>query len=121
MIKSLTQQGMFTQVSNGSPGSTYYQTGQPMSGQVRYCNNEFEVYDGSIWHKIQGSYASVGLTSTAESAINWALGKMNEENKLQKLSNEHPAVKIAYENMKRAAEQLEITQILSKEEYESTS
>jgi hypothetical protein len=35
---------------------------------------------------------------------------------LEKLSNSHPAVKAAYDNMKRAAEQLKATIILSKDE-----
>ena len=116
MIRGITQQGMFTQVTNGSPSSTFYQTGQPMSGQVRYYNNELEVYDGSIWHRINGSYATVGLLPSAEAAINWALAKMNEEANFKQLSEEHPAVKIAYENMKRAEEQLKVTIHLSKDE-----
>jgi hypothetical protein len=121
MIKGINPQGMFTQVSGGSPSGNYYQTGQPMSGMTRYVSNNLEVYDGSSWQQIGSSYASIGLTANAEAAINWALSKMNEEAELEKLSSEHPAVKAAYDNMKRAAEQLKATIILSKEHDNQTT
>jgi hypothetical protein len=36
------------------------------------------------------------------------------------MADNHPAVKVAYENMKRAAEQLKVTIILSKDEQTTT-
>jgi hypothetical protein len=48
------------------------------------------------------------------------MNKMAEEAALEKLSESHPAVKAAYENMKRAAEQLKATIILSKDEQTTT-
>lgn len=120
MIKGLNSQGRYMTVSGGSPSSTYYQNGQPMSGMTRYCNNNLEVYDGNMWQQIGNSYATVGLTPDAETAINWVLTKMHEEADLKKLSDEHPAVKAAYENFRRAEQQLKATIILSKDE-ETTS
>jgi hemerythrin superfamily protein len=46
--------------------------------------------------------------------------KMAEDAKLEELSKKHPAIKAAYENLKRAEEQLKTTIILSKDE-QSTS
>lgn len=111
---------MFVQVTGGNSGGVYYDTTRASAGMVRYHNNELQVYDGNSWLSISSSYASVGLTSPAESAINWALGKMNEEQTILQYAKDHPAVAAAYENLKRAEEQLKITMILSKDE-ETTS
>lgn len=91
---------------------------------VRYNgnNSSIEVYDGSSWITMStNNYATVGLNSVAQSVINWAMQKMAEEKELEQLTKEHPAVKLAYENMKKAAEQLKTTIILSKDESHSTS
>ena len=91
-----------------------------MVGMVRYHNGTLEVYDGITWLQISGSYATVDLSGDANSAISWTMLKMAEEAQLEKLAAEHPAVKAAYENMKRASEQLKATIILSKDEEQTT-
>ena len=91
-------------------------TNSTMVGMVRYNNYQLEVYDGSVWLAIISGPATIDLSGSANAAITWALAKMSEEVQLERLSAEHPAVKIAYENMKRAAEQLKATIILSKDE-----
>jgi hypothetical protein len=45
---------------------------------------------------------------------------MAEEAELEKMSRSHPSIQAAYDNLKRAAEQLKTTIILSKNE-ETTS
>lgn len=115
MIRGITGQGSLV-VSGGNPGSTYYQTGQTMSGQVRYHNNNLEVYDGSSWHIIQGSYATVALSAEAEIAVKWATDKIREEQTLKGLIQNNPAIRAAYESVLRAEEQLQTTIILSKDE-----
>jgi hypothetical protein len=86
------------------------------SGQVRYHNNVFQVFDGQFWQNLSTNYADIALTNDATAAITWAIKKMSEEAELQRMADSHPAVKAAYENMKRAAEQLKATIILSKDE-----
>ena len=56
-----------------------------------------EVYDGSIWMQINMGTANVGLTSGANSAIDWALRKMSEEAELKARMEKHPGLKQAYE------------------------
>ena len=121
MIRGIQSSGPFLTVVGGDTSGTYYNTTGMSAGMVRYYNNAFEVYDGMSWLQVSGSYASVGLTPSATDAISWAMKKMQEERELEKLSEEHPAVKAAYENMKRAAEQLKTTIILSKEHETTTS
>lgn len=120
MIKGVTATGQHIIVTNGNPGGLYYNTSNMSAGMVRYYNNEFQVYDGAAWLPVMSSYADVSLSHGANTAIEWAMKKMQEERELEQLASEHPAVHAAYENMKKAAEQLKATIILSKE-HDTTS
>lgn len=102
-------------------GQTYYtNTGQPMSGMMRYhSGGKVEVYDGSSWITASGS-ANVTLSPDAERALSWAIQKQREEQELEKLAHNHPAIQAALENLRRAEEQLKTTIILSRDE-ETTS
>ena len=109
-------------VHGGSSFMPYVNMSNHSAGMVRYngSNQSIEVYDGAGWLQIVSNHASIDLSGTANAAITWALAKMSEEAQLERLSAEHPAVKAAYENMKRAAEQLKTTIILSKDEQATT-
>lgn len=115
MINGLTQQGKYMYVHGGYSSNPYVNMSNPSAGMVRFSGSNYEVYDGSVWQVISGSIASVGLQANAEAAIDWALKKMAEEAEAQKLGNDHPAVKIALENLNKAKQQLDATIILSKE------
>jgi len=117
MIKGITQQGSFITVSNGSPSTTYISAGSVGSGMMRYNGNMncIEVNDGNMWKQLESSYATVGLTPEAESILQWARQKRNEELEMTALGKTHPAVKIALENIKKAEQQLKATIILSRE------
>ena len=117
MIKGITQQGSFITVSNGSPSTTYISAGSVGSGMMRYNGNMncIEVNDGNMWKQLESSYATVGLTPEAESILQWARQKRNEELEMTALGKTHPAVKIALENIKKAEQQLKATVILSRE------
>ena len=105
-------------VSNGNPSGPYISNynNKGMVGMVRYNNSQLEVYDGTAWLILASSPTNIELTGSANAAIAWAMSKMAEEAELQRMADSHPAVKAAYENMKRAAEQLKATIILSKDE-----
>ena len=45
----------------------------------------------------------------------------SRQQEIRKMAEDHPAVKIAMENLKRAEEQLQATVILSKEHEQSTT
>ena len=70
------------------------------AGMVRYYNNAFEVYDGMTWIQVPNQYASVGLSSSADIAIDWAMKKMQEERELQQLIDNHIGLRDAYEKFK---------------------
>lgn len=124
MIKSITASGPFLEISGGGPVNTYISPNYNAQGvgNMRFntSNQNIEVFDGSSWQMIAGAFPTVGLDSRAISAINWAMTQMAQEADLQRLAEKHPAVKIAFENMQRAQEQLKATIILSKDEQTTT-
>lgn len=125
MIKGINQGGRYITVSGGTSGSNYINSfsGAQGIGNMRFntSSQNMEVYDGNSWQTLQSSYATVQLDDEAIRAIDWAIAKIQKEISLETLSKEHPAIKAAYENFKRAEEQLETTIILSKEHDKTTS
>lgn len=118
MIKGIIA-GAMIDVQGGGPVPYVYGKidGQGV-GTVLYNtkNQQLEVWDGTAWQQITMSLPTVSLNSSAIEAINWAMTKMAEDAKLEELAKKHPAISAAYENLKRAEEQLKTTIILSKDE-----
>jgi hypothetical protein len=123
MIKGISQSGRYTTVSGGSASTPYFNisystSANMMIGQIRYnpSTHNMEVYDGASWLQIGTSYASVGLTSEAESLLDWAREKRNEESNWKALAEQHPAVADALETLRLAEERVRIMTTLTKEE-----
>lgn len=96
MIKYISGQGPHLQVFSNSPSiNNNYAVGV---GQTRFNASlqQLEVYDGYSWINLTGT-ASVTLTDSANSAISWAIEKMEEEKKLKLLMEKHPGLKESYE------------------------
>jgi hypothetical protein len=123
MIKNIAATGRYVQVSGGGV-STYVNgySGAQGVGNMRYntSNQNMEVFDGSGWITLSMDYASIGLNSEAESLLDWARIKRDEEMMWQSLAKENQAVKIALDNLEQARRQLDITAKLARE-YETTS
>jgi hypothetical protein len=62
----------------------------------------------------------VGLNGEAESLLDWARERRNEEMMWQNLAKDNKAVKIALDNLEQARRQLDITSKLARE-HETTS
>jgi hypothetical protein len=123
MIKGISPQGRYMYVNGGTASSTYISPGAVGAGMVRWNQNMtcFEVNDGNSWKALDMGYASVGLTPEAESLLDWAKIKMQEEQEMKRLAKDHPAVAMALENLNKSQEQLKATIILSKDYEKSTS
>ena len=123
MIKGITQSGRYVTVTNGN-ASTYVNSygGAQGVGNMRYntSNQCMEVFDGSIWVMLNMSHASVGLTGEAESLLDWARQKRDEELVWKSLAENNKAVKIALDNLEQARQQLDITAKLARE-YDTTT
>ena len=124
MIKSITPSGRYITVS-GSNANTYVNgySGAQGVGNMRYntSTQNMEVFDGNTWITLKMDYASVGLNGEAESLLDWARKKRDEELEWQNLAATSEAVKIALDNLEQAKQQLAITAHLAKDINETTS
>ena len=124
MIKDICAIGRYVQVSSGG-ASTYVNgySGLQGVGNMRYntTNQNMEVFDGNSWVMLNMGVASVGLSGEAESLLDWARKKRDEEIMWQSLANENKAVKIALDNLEQARQQLDITAKLAREYEQTTS
>jgi hypothetical protein len=121
MIKGLQGISGVT-VSGGNTTVPYVtaNTGNPMQGMMRVWGSDMQVFDGSMWHNLSTSYATVGLDQDTLDVVHWARKKRDEEMMWQSLAKDNKAVKIALENLEQARQQLDITAKLSRE-YETTN
>ena len=110
MIKGIYNGGRYMQVNNGSPSwpniyNTYNSnTSGPQSftGQLRYNSQtgNMEVFDGNNWQMLNMGFANVGLNYEAESLLDWAARKRQEELEWEALAKDSNAVRIAIEDRK---------------------
>jgi len=103
-------------VVTGGGSLTYVGTNpsNPVQGMLRLNGSNMEVFDGSYWKHLDTS-VSVGLTGAADSAISWAIKRMEEEQQWAELAKENKAVKIALEKLEQARQQLAVTAQLARE------
>jgi len=118
MIKSLTAGAGITINPSYNSWPNFYNTpastGNSLVGQMRYngSGQNIEVYDGSSWITIMGSYPTVELAPHVQAVVNWAQIKMAEEARIKELATKHPAVADAVDAVNKAEEQLKIVATL---------
>jgi hypothetical protein len=122
MLQDITSSSRYVTTYGGSSTLPYVPSNanNPIQGMVRVQNQNMQIFDGSSWINMTQSVGSIGLTSEAESLLDWARKKRDEEMMWQNLANENKAVKIALDNLEQARRQLDITAKLARE-YETTS
>lgn len=100
MIKNISGLGHIT-INGGQATYPYVSPGANGAGMVRYNSNmqQFEINDGNSWLTIAGAHPSIGLSPAAESAINWSIAKMAEEQRITELAQKYPAVKDLQEKL----------------------
>ena len=98
----------------------------PIQGMIRVWGTDLQVFNGSGWTLIPSSFTTVGLTESVQDLLEWVRIKKIEEEVLISFRTDHPAVKLARENINRvkqelarAEEQLKITEILIQDETTS--
>jgi hypothetical protein len=122
MIKGLAgSQGVIVNGGNTSLPYVNQNVSNPMQGMIRVWGTDMQVFDGTNWSVIASSYATVELDSETRNLLQWIRDKKKEEAEIGALSKDHPAIKIALENLNKAQQQLKATVILSKEYDETTS
>lgn len=86
-----------------------------ITGQVRFIDNRFEIYDGNTWHKVSGP-TSIGAGPELKDVVLWAKAKMQKEKEIEELAKIHPAVADIKSQIDVLTNQLEMTAMLCKEE-----
>jgi len=104
MIKGITSSSPFLVVSNGSPMNPYISPGSQSAGMMRYntSSSNIEVYDGVAWKQMDGSYTTVDLSPEAQDLLQWARTQRQLDLNRKTLIENSPALKKAYEAIKRA-------------------
>lgn len=123
MINGISTTGKYMVASGGYSSTPYVNMSSPSAGMVRWNGNSsnLEVYDGSGWIMISNTIASVGLNGEAESLLDWARAKRDEELAWQSLAKTNQAVKIALDNVEEARRQLDVVAKLAREHEQKTS
>jgi len=117
MIKGIAQSGRYTVVSVGN-SIPYISSNMnnPMQGMLRISGSDIQVFDGTSWITMNSSYASVGLTNDAESLLDWARKKRDEEMERDLLAVTNPTIKDLLEQIKEKEDQIQMVMTLIKKE-----
>ena len=114
MIRSITPSGKYVQVSGGMHTNPYISPGASGAGMMRWNPNmnTVEINDGNSWLSLSTTIPSIGLTAEAESLLDWARTKRDEEYRIAAMAAQHPTVADALEAVKKAQEQLKVVTLL---------
>jgi hypothetical protein len=108
MIKGITG-GRYVAISGGTSTDPYISPGAMGAGMIRYNSNMncMEVNDGNMWKQLGMNYTNIELTGEAQSILDWARKKMQEEQQLDELCKKYPGLGKArsnFETFKRLVE-----------------
>jgi hypothetical protein len=110
----------FVTVSNSYTNwpTFYMNTNNPMIGMIRRNSNTGtqEVFDGNNWIAVYEPQPTITLSTEAEQAMAWAANKMAQENNINKLAEEYPAIKDMLAQQKDLSDKLEMLMTLVKQE-----
>jgi hypothetical protein len=121
MIKGINSSGRYITVSGGAASDPYISPGAAGAGMVRWNPNMncMEVNDGMSWKSFSTSYATVELTPEAESLFEWARKERSKQQAREQAVANNPALKKAYEAIKRAEENFDLLESIAKEHNDS--
>jgi hypothetical protein len=109
MIKGLMgNQGVIVSGGNTSLPYVNQNSANPMQGIIRVWGNDMQVFDGTSWMTMSTSYATVGLDADSQDLLQWARTQRQLELNRATLVKNNPALKKAYEAVKRAEDNFDI-------------
>lgn len=108
--------GRYLEVNGGGPSHVpkSYNSNQYMTGDMRYDLDSqcIKVFDGANWQTMVNNYTTINLNYEAQSLLDWAREKREEEQRITALANTSPAVAEALAAVKKAQEQVRIVAAL---------
>jgi hypothetical protein len=117
MLNGINTGGRYLTVIGGST-PTYvnksYNSNTFMQGDMRYDFDSqcMKVWDGQSWQSMVSGMATIELTYEAQTLLDWARKKKDEEHLLEKQAEENPAIKDLVEQIKLKQEQIKMVQTL---------
>jgi len=96
--------------------SRSYNSNAKMVGDMMYDVDAqcIKVFDGNSWTILASPSVSVGLNHEAESLLDWARKKRNEELEYEQLAETNPAIKDLLSQIKTKEEQIQMVMTLLK-------
>jgi len=119
MIKNISSSGKYINVIGESVANYINNySGAQGVGNIRFntVNQSMEVYDGNGWILLQMGHVNVGLNAEAESILDWAKKKRDEEIEIDLLAAANPTVKNLLEQIKEKEDQIQMVMTLIKKE-----
>jgi len=119
MIKYIASSGKYTTVIGESVANYINNySGAQGVGNLRFntTSQSMEVYDGNGWILLQMGHVNVGLNAEAESILDWARQKRQEELELEALAETNATVRDLLNTIKQKQEQISIVRTLIKKE-----
>ena len=94
MIKNIYSGSNHIQINPGYGNVPPISPGAQSAGMLRWntSSNTIEVYNGVAWFSVDTT-ANISLSDSAQSALDWAVNKMQEEDRLKSLMDRHPGLK----------------------------
>lgn len=94
MIKTIHSSTRHIEINNSYSNVPPISPGAQSAGILRWntSSNSIEVYNGVAWFSVETS-ANILLSPDAQQAVDWAVKKMREEDRLQSLMARHPGLK----------------------------
>jgi hypothetical protein len=114
MIRTIRSFNPYIEVMGGENAGYYYNS-VPGSGMMRFHEGNLQVYNGNNWVEIYNNNVSIDFSPKMIEIVLWAEKKMQEEKTIEDLARKNPAVSLAYENLKKAKDQLKVTVMLTEE------
>lgn len=120
MIKSIYP-GSTDLTINGNQGvSPYINPNYSGAGMIKYdpASGNFQVNDGMQWVTIPNDSVTIDLSYENKKILEWARKKYHEEEELEKLAEDNPAVADLVNQIKEKQSQLEMVKTLLKKDKE---
>jgi hypothetical protein len=113
MIRNISG-SKYIQVSGGSTTNPYISPGVHGAGMLRWnpTYNNIEVNDGNSWQQIHQAHPMITLTTDAETLLDWARTKRDEEWRIAAMAAKHPTVADALAAVELAREKLQVVTAL---------
>lgn len=110
MMTGIGGNSKYITVNNSSSNIPYVSpnSNNPATGMIRVNGTNFEVYNGSTWMMIGGSYPIIDISERTKEILIWAEAKMELERKVMEEAVNNPTVADALASYQDAADKLAV-------------